>query len=144
MLRAIFFIHFYDFRELSLIKIKLDDSFLSVLKFNFTSYLTRKFIIFISIFFGIFLTFENYNFLIIYQSKREKNMGYENNYYQQRMNSYPFQNGMMTAGLKGRPVSSIEEAQKCIEEYEKNDKRDGIYEPNYYDIVNEEQVPLVD
>ena len=37
-------------------------------------------------------------------------MGYENNYYQQRMNSYPFQNGMMTAGLKGRPVSSIEEA----------------------------------
>lgn len=43
-----------------------------------------------------------------------------------------------------REVSSIEEAQKCIEEYEKNDKRDGIYEPNYYDIVNEEQVPLVD
>ena len=37
-------------------------------------------------------------------------MGYENNYYQQRMNSYPFQNGMMATGLKGRPVSSIEEA----------------------------------
>lgn len=43
-----------------------------------------------------------------------------------------------------REVSSIEEAQKCIEEYEANDKRDGIYEPNYYDVVDEERVPLVD
>lgn len=37
-------------------------------------------------------------------------MGYENNFYQQRLNNYPFQNGMMATGLKGRPVSSIEEA----------------------------------
>lgn len=39
-------------------------------------------------------------------------MGYENNYYQQqpRLNSYPYQNSMVSAGLKGRPVSSIDEA----------------------------------
>ena len=39
-------------------------------------------------------------------------MGYENNYYQQqpRLNSYPYQNSMVSSGLKGRPVSSIEEA----------------------------------
>ena len=37
-------------------------------------------------------------------------MGYEN-FYQQRMNSYPYpQQTMMSTGLKGRPVSSIEEA----------------------------------
>lgn len=39
-------------------------------------------------------------------------MGYENNYYQQqpRLNSYPYQNSMVSSGLKGRPVSSIDEA----------------------------------
>lgn len=38
-------------------------------------------------------------------------MGYENFYNQPRMNNnYPYQNNMISAGLKGRPVSSIDEA----------------------------------
>lgn len=39
-------------------------------------------------------------------------MGYENNFYQQQRmsNSYPYQQGMISSGLKGRPVSSIDEA----------------------------------
>lgn len=36
-------------------------------------------------------------------------MAYENFYNQQRLNNYPYQNNMVASGLKGRPVSSIEE-----------------------------------
>ena len=32
---------------------------------------------------------------------------------------------------------TVENGYKKIKEYEKDDKKDGIYEPNYYDVVNE-------
>lgn len=38
--------------------------------------------------------------------------------------------------------SSIEEAQKAIEEYEEEDKKDGTYTANFYDIVDESHKSL--
>lgn len=34
-------------------------------------------------------------------------------------------------------VDTIKNGLNKIKEYEKDDKKDGIYEPNFYDIVNE-------
>ena len=34
-------------------------------------------------------------------------------------------------------VSSIEEGKKLIEKYEKDDKKEGVYEDNFYTIINE-------
>ncbi|MGN0568815.1 MAG: hypothetical protein ACI4JR_09535 [Acutalibacteraceae bacterium] len=41
------------------------------------------------------------------------------------------------AGNKIEAFSTIEEAKKAILEYEAEDKRDGTYTPDFYDIVNE-------
>lgn len=38
--------------------------------------------------------------------------------------------------------ASIEEARVAIQQYEESDKADGIYEPNFYDIVDEEHHSL--
>lgn len=35
-------------------------------------------------------------------------------------------------------VKTLEEGKKLIAEYERNDKIEGIYEENFYDVVNEE------
>lgn len=34
-------------------------------------------------------------------------------------------------------VKSIEEGMALIEQYEEKDKKDGVYEDNFYDIVDE-------
>ncbi len=33
--------------------------------------------------------------------------------------------------------ATIEEAKNIIAEYEASDRKDGIYEPDFYDVVNE-------
>lgn len=35
-------------------------------------------------------------------------------------------------------VSSIEEGKKIIKKYEKQDKKEGIYQEDFYEIMNEE------
>ena len=35
-------------------------------------------------------------------------------------------------------IASIEEGKQIIAQYEENDKKDDIYEPNFYDIVDED------
>lgn len=42
------------------------------------------------------------------------------------------------AGNKIEEFETIEEAKKAIEQYEADDKKDGIYTPNFYDVVNED------
>ena len=41
------------------------------------------------------------------------------------------------AGNKIEEFSTIEEAKEAIAAYEEEDKKDGTYTPNFYDIVNE-------
>ena len=38
---------------------------------------------------------------------------------------------------------SIEEAKSAIREYEESDKKDGDYEENFYDIVNDSHYSLI-
>lgn len=38
---------------------------------------------------------------------------------------------------------SIDEAKKAIENYEETDKEDGTYEPNFYDVVDEDHCSLI-
>ena len=40
-------------------------------------------------------------------------------------------------------VESIKQAEKLITEYETSDKEDGIYEENFYDIINEKRKSLI-
>lgn len=40
-------------------------------------------------------------------------------------------------------VKTIEEGKKLIGKYEKQDKKDGIYEENFYDIINEKRESLI-
>lgn len=40
-------------------------------------------------------------------------------------------------------VASIKEGLKLIEKYEKKDKKEGIYTPNFYDIVNSDRCSLL-
>jgi hypothetical protein len=40
-------------------------------------------------------------------------------------------------------VQSIEEGQALIEQYERQDQRDGLYEEGFYDIVNENHETLI-
>lgn len=42
------------------------------------------------------------------------------------------------AGNKIEEFETIEEAKKAIEQYEADDRKDGIYTPNFYDVVNED------
>lgn len=39
-------------------------------------------------------------------------------------------------------VKYIEEAQELIEKYEEQDEAEGTYEPNFYDIVNEDHISI--
>lgn len=41
------------------------------------------------------------------------------------------------AGNKIEEFNTIEEAKKAIIAYEEEDKRDGTYTPDFYDVVNE-------
>ena len=41
------------------------------------------------------------------------------------------------AGNKIEEFSTIEEAKEAIAAYEEEDRKDGTYTPNFYDIVNE-------
>lgn len=47
------------------------------------------------------------------------------------------------AGNKIEEFATIEEAKKAILEYEKDDKKEGIYTPDFYDIVNEDCESLI-
>lgn len=47
------------------------------------------------------------------------------------------------AGNKIEEFSSIEEAQKTIIAYEEEDKKDGTYTPDFYDVVNENCESLI-
>ncbi len=40
-------------------------------------------------------------------------------------------------------VASIEEGLELIEKYEKKDKKEGIYTPNFYAVVNEDRCSLL-
>lgn len=48
------------------------------------------------------------------------------------------------AGNKIDCFKTLEEAKKTLEEYEKQDKIDGIYEPNFYEIYNTEKEEIYD
>ena len=39
-------------------------------------------------------------------------------------------------------VETIEKGFACIKKYEEQDKKDGTYEENFYDVVNEEHYSL--
>lgn len=47
------------------------------------------------------------------------------------------------AGNKIEEFATIKEAKKAILEYEKDDKKEGIYTPDFYDIVNEDCESLI-
>ena len=38
---------------------------------------------------------------------------------------------------------TVEEALNEIKRYETIDKKDGVYEPNFYDVVNEKRISLL-
>lgn len=40
-------------------------------------------------------------------------------------------------------VQDVEEGKRLIEKYEKIDKAEGIYEKNFYDVVDEEHFSLL-
>ena len=40
-------------------------------------------------------------------------------------------------------VKSVKEGEKLIEKYENKDKKENIYEENFYDIVNENLESLI-
>lgn len=48
------------------------------------------------------------------------------------------------AGNKIDCFETLEEAKRTLEEYEKQDKIDGIYEPNFYEIYNVEKEEIYD
>ena len=48
------------------------------------------------------------------------------------------------AGNKIDCFATLEEAKRTLEEYEKQDKIDGIYEPNFYEIYNVEKEEIYD
>lgn len=41
------------------------------------------------------------------------------------------------AGNKIEWFETLEEAEKCLKEYEEEDKKDGIYEEDFYEIVED-------
>lgn len=47
------------------------------------------------------------------------------------------------SGNKIEFFNTIEEAAKAISKYEEEDKREGIYTPDFYDIVNEDCESLI-
>ena len=48
------------------------------------------------------------------------------------------------AGNNIDEFDTLEEAKKTLEEYEKQDKKDGIYEENFYAIYDQQTQELVD
>ena len=47
------------------------------------------------------------------------------------------------AGNKIEPFNTIEEAKKAILKYEEQDKKDGVYTPDFYDVVDEDCKSLI-
>lgn len=47
------------------------------------------------------------------------------------------------AGNKIEMFNSIEEAEKAIISYEEEDRREGTYTPNFYDIIDENSVSVI-
>lgn len=47
------------------------------------------------------------------------------------------------AGNKIEAFSTIEEALKAIAAYEAEDKKDGTYTPDFYDVVNEDHESVI-
>lgn len=47
------------------------------------------------------------------------------------------------AGNKIEAFDTIEEAKKAIIDYEEEDRNDGTYTPDFYDIVDEDCVSLI-
>lgn len=47
------------------------------------------------------------------------------------------------AGNRIEAFETVEEARKAIAAYEEEDKRDGIYTPDFYDVVNEDGESLI-
>lgn len=39
--------------------------------------------------------------------------------------------------------ATVEGAKRAIAGYESDDKKEGIYEPNFYDVVNEEHETII-
>jgi hypothetical protein len=55
-----------------------------------------------------------------------------------KMKEYKFKIICRESGDSIEGASTIEEAEKIIEDYEKTDKNEGNYEPDFYEIVEEE------
>lgn len=47
------------------------------------------------------------------------------------------------AGNKIEMFNSIDEAKKAIAKYEVEDREDGVYTPDFYDVVNEDCESLI-
>lgn len=47
------------------------------------------------------------------------------------------------AGNKIEAFDTVEHARKAIAAYEEEDKRDGTYTPDFYDVINEDGESLI-
>lgn len=46
-------------------------------------------------------------------------------------------------GSKIEPVNTIQDGISKIKEYETIDKKDGVFEPNFYDVVNDDFISVL-
>ena len=58
--------------------------------------------------------------------------------YNKRRNNYMFYTIDREAGNKIEAFDTLEEAKKTIIAYEKEDKHNGIYEANFYSVVDDD------